>query len=412
MTHWIKQHGIGAAGRLRQAAAIALAAAVLFSSAELWASPDSAPGARQLLPAPVIAGLKSLLGTVGRQPTGAFPEAQAATVIDFVSNTPSKDALYHAGGDFAEASAYHRFDVKQDMTEFLQLAFNPHIPSYALMPSSVRFCKWSAADGKDAPFPKLWTDLDTLDAPRIIRGIETMENTPDTFSGAYYTYDLYRTTIMMRHRGLPVLISLSKQTDVSGTGKKGVVLGEDDNWSYLYSDQNGITKPGLGWVKSYMYDSYSVSVYVQPEGSPGWVACGVFKWVRAGWSSINMVKPEHIYSGLVRYGNSFSAVMNDPRLPSAHQMSVVFDKISRFTTQELREKFRTYLAFVQKRYGSDAAFPRDWFTEWFQSSTYLERVTKDQMQATLVVEYIRQLLGKPACIDLTELIHARPRAAG
>ncbi|MFH1981267.1 MAG: hypothetical protein ABIL58_05465 [Pseudomonadota bacterium] len=407
------QHHLNAAiVRLRQAAAISLAAAVLFSSTWAWASSEGAPATRQVIPSAVITGLKGLLDAVGSAPTNEFLQTDAAAVIDFVEKTPSKSVLFSAGDAFPEASAYHRFDVKQDMTEFLKLAFSPDIPSYALMPSSVRFCQWRAADGKEAPFPILWTDLDTLNAPRIIRGVESMENTPDTFSGAYYTYDLYRTMIMMRHRGRPVLISLSKQTDVSETGKKGVVLGDDDNWAYLYSDQNGISKPGLGWVKSYMYDSYSVSVYVQSEDSPGWVKCGVFKWIRAGWSSINMVKPEHIYSGLVRYGNSFSSVINDPRLPNAQQMSAVFATISRYSTEELREKFRVYLQMVERSFGRDASFPRGWFDEWFQSSTYLERVTKDQMRATLVVEYIRQLLGKPPCIDLSELMHVRPRVAG
>ena len=400
------------AARLHWSAILAAAIAAVFLSTGARASPDGTPDIRQRLPEAVITGLENLLTAVGPAPAGDFLEANAADVIDFVAQTPSDGVLYHTGDRFPDASAYHRFDVHQDMTEFLKLAFNPDIPSYALMPSSVRFCKWLAEDGTEKPFPMLWRDIETLETPHIIRGVEYMENTPDTFSGAYYAYDLYRTMIMMRHRGRPVLISLSKQTDVSSTGKKGVVLGEDDNWAYLYSDQNGITKPGLGWVKSYMYDSYSVSVYVQPEDAPGWVRCGVFKWIRAGWSSINMVKPEHIYSGLVRYGNSVSSIINDPRLPSAHQMSVIFDKIRRFSTEELREKFRMYLSTVEQRFGRDASFPRNWFAEWFQSSAYLKRVTKDQMRATLVVEYMRQILGKPPCIDLSELLRVRPHLAG
>jgi hypothetical protein len=401
------QHRVTALTRLILVLCITLATALPARAAM-----DEVPETRRTLPADVIGGLGSLLATVGKDPAQTFSPTAAGAVIDFVADTPSDTVLYHAGNAFPEASAYHRFDAVQDMATFLKLAFNPEIPSYALMPSSVRFSKWQDVEGNDTPLPILWTELDTLSEPRVIRGIETMENTPDTFSGAYYAYDLYRTMILMRHRGQPVLISLSKQADISDTGKKGLVLGTDENWAYLYSGQNGLSKPGMGWVDSYMYDSYSVSVYIEPENAPGTVHCGVFKWVRAGWSSINMVRAGHIYTGLVRYGNSFTEVINSPRLPDWRQMGMVFSAIDRVDGQTLRDTFSAYLNTVEKRFGDDASFPRRWFTDWFKSAAYLTRVTEEQMRAAMVVEYVRQVLGKPPCMDLSALLGMRRRLAG
>ena len=72
----------------------------------------------------------------------------------------------------------------------------------------------------------------------------------------------------MKHEGRFVLLAISKQASISEVGKKGVILGQDENWTYLYSGQNGINRPGLGWVSSYMYDSYSVWVNAQLEKNP------------------------------------------------------------------------------------------------------------------------------------------------
>ena len=47
-----------------------------------------------------------------------------------------------------------------------------------------------------------------------------------------------------------------------------------------------------------MYDSAAVSLtYPSGEGS----ALAFFKWVKAGWSNMNMVKSKHILSGGERF---------------------------------------------------------------------------------------------------------------
>lgn len=383
------------------------AVAVCLLSPWAWAGSTAPPDDLRQFPQPVIDGLHRILERVGPGPVGAVSPASVAAVIDFVMDTASDRFLYHAGDAFSAPSAYHRFDVDMDMARFLKLAFDPGIPAYAFAPTSVRLSKWMATDRSEASFPVLWRDLDTLSAPRVYRGLEYMENTPDTHSGAYYTYDLYRTVILMRYRGQIVLLSLTKQTDVSDTGKKGVVLGGDDNWAYLYSGEDGLTVPGMGWVRSYMYDSYSVNVYIQPAEGPPMVRCGIYKWVRAGWASINMVQPHHIYAGLKRFSDSFSAIVTDPQLPSHGHMATVFKRIDRTDETTLRETYRRYLSAIGKTFGESPSFPRKWYDAWFRSSDYLDQVTPDQMRAALVIEYVRQLQGKPPCMDVTPFIAAR-----
>ena len=70
-------------------------------------------------------------------------------------------------------------------------------------------------------------------------------DTPDLNTGVYHEYDLKRTLILLNHKGRQVLVSLSKQIDKSDVGKKGIILGNDNDWNYYYSGEPGFTRPAL-----------------------------------------------------------------------------------------------------------------------------------------------------------------------
>lgn len=272
-----------------------------------------------------------------------FDSRQIQALMRFVYRPKPEDVLYTTGEDFDTNSAYGEFDINTGFDEFLKFAFNPDVPSYLLMPASVRRSHWKTIDGKSQPLPKLWEALPNLADAITVRGVEFVENTPDLNSGAYFAYDLDKLLILTKHAGRFVLLSISKQARVSDIGKKGVILGPDDDWTYLYSGQNGIARPGLGWVDSYMYDSYSVAVYAQLEkGRPG-VRCGTFKWVNAGWSRINMVKKEHIYRGLERYAKAFKEVLEAPVLPGVDTIAKTYSRVRSYSLTQLKSKYYSYL---------------------------------------------------------------------
>ena len=136
-----------------------------------------------------------------------------------------------------------------------------------------------------------------------------MEITPDTHSGAYYAYNIHQTVILFKYRQRNILVTVSKQADVSTVGKKGYVLGADDDWDYFYSGKPGLTIPALGWVKSYMFGSSGINIYDEIDPAGPKVRCAVFKWLRAGWSGINMVRRKHIYSGLKRFAKPMKEIL-------------------------------------------------------------------------------------------------------
>ena len=348
-----------------------------------------------------LAALLSLLDS-GRE--AGFDCSRIPALMAFVYAPKPDNILYTTGENFDAQSAYGEFDIDTDFAEFLKFAFNPDLPSYLLMPASIRHSRWKTVDGKQQPLPKLWQALPNLTDAVTIRGVEFIENTPDLNSGAYFAYDLDKLLILAKHDGRFVLLSVSKQTSVSEVGKKGVILGPDDDWTYLYSGQNGISRPGLGWVNSYMYDSYSVAVYAQLEkGRPG-VRCGTFKWVNAGWAKVNMVKKEHIYDGLLRYAKTFKEILEAPVLPGIDRIAAIYAQVQSYSLPQLQEKFNNYLSALEARHRNDKAFPQKWFQEWFKSNRYLQQLTKGEMESVLMVEYLKHSLGRHPQIELKTIL--------
>jgi hypothetical protein len=188
--------------------------------------------------------------------------------------------------------------------------------------------------------------------------------------------------------------TLSKQTDRSDVGKKGYVLGSDDNWDYFYSGNPGLTIPGLGWVSSYMYDSYGISIYYELDPAAPLQRCGIFRWVRAGWSGINAVKKHHIHDGIKRFAKSFKQIMEYPDLPGTNQFSGVYSKITSLPEIELRDRIKLYLSILQNRYGSDYRPSRALSPLVFQDKGPWLQMRAEAMQSALMLEYLKAVMAK------------------
>lgn len=358
----------------------------------------SAPAADPLIeiqvPNDVSPALMHLLKQAGPDHQASFDPAKITKLLNYIETPKDPHALYFANPNFGSPSAYFDFDIRQHFGHFLKYAFNPALPCYLTTPSSIRVSHWKQVQGSGSQLPVLWHILDKLDEPIIVKGVEFVENTPDLVSGAYYGYQLYRTLILFKHNNRRVLISISKQKGPSDVGKKGYVLGSDDNWDYFYSGKPGLTIPGLGWVRSHMYDSYGVNIYYEIDPYAPLLRCGAFKWVRAGWSKINAVKKHHIHNGIKRFAKSFKEIMEHPSLPSIKAFSDAFSKINAMSEAELKERIKIYLNIMENRYGRNYRPPRAWSPEIFKDKRPWFQMSTEAMQSVLMVEYIKYVLGK------------------
>lgn len=350
---------------------------------------DEAP-----FPPEVVAGAEHLLSLVGPGNQEAFQPERVAGFMEFVNRSKKDGARYAAKSGNGFSSSYNEVDVRTRLADLLQYAFNPTIPWFTSSPSSLRSTSWKQTDKPWTNLPRLWELLGNSETPVVIRGRETVENTPDIFSGGYYRYDLYRTLIVFNSGSHRTVLSISKQADVSDVGRKGYIVGNDDDWNYFYSGEPGLNVTGLSWVKSYMYDSAGISVYTEPGQDQGLVRAASFKWLRAGWSSINMVQNDHIYQGMMRFARAFKQIMESPRLPSVKIFENDCRTIAGFSDSAMRDQMTSYRQLLALRADKLEGGARRHLPEAFYSESYWQGMKREEMESTLVLETLKRYLGK------------------
>lgn len=338
-----------------------------------------------------ITGFDYLLHLAQTDGTAFHPEKIRA-IIDYVSDGQMDETPPCRGGLDDAPMAYHAVDVNTDFDRMIRYCFNPDIPTCAVIPSLVRLSCWSPVN-EGAALPRLWTRLDDSATPIVTHGIYYMQNTPDPSTGAYYGYTSHRTLILMKYKGRNALVSVLKQTDVSDVGKKGYALENGDDPDFFYSGEQGLTKMGLGWVKSYIYDSYSVAVYLDhPKGGAG-VKYGVFKWLRAGWAGKNMVKEKHVLDGLDRFARTFKQLMENKNLPSSDDLADICKGYDLASSDDMKKKLEDYFQAVMGRCSLSNDCPK-MLRKGFDPDTYVDNMSSVEMKATLISENIRHILAQ------------------
>lgn len=359
------------------------------------------------IPESIYPGLDHFLDQVDPEKNISFDPELVAGVMEFVLGPKEDNSLYFADDLLRMPSAYHEFDSQADLNKVADYAFNPDIPDIATMPSSVRLFQWMDEKGQRRQAPRVQRYLDNLDTPVVEKSLQYVEITPDTHSGAYYGYNLYQTLVVFKYKQRKVIVTISRQRDESTVGKKGYVLGSDDDWDYFYSGEKGLTLPALGWVSSYMYASSAINIYYEIDPGSARVRCAMFKWLRAGWSGINMVQRKHIYNGLKRFGGTFKQIIEYPALPPVNLLAADFLRIRNLSDDTLRSKMDIYSNILKRRYNGDNPNGKKKLASMLADQTYWSGLSRDEMEAALVIEYMKGVIGKTDAAEVEELLGIR-----
>ena len=355
------------------------------------------------LPGPVIESLHYILGLLDGDSYEKIIMDELVPVIDFVSSQDKTwPALYYSEDNFNAQSAYYEFEINQGLEEILKYAYTRLIPAHAIIPSSVRLSYWKNVDGtpdqkfRNWHFPVPEGDFQT------VRGIQHEATTPDVSSWTYYSYDLDRLLLLTRYKDQNVFFSISRQKE-KAPGKKAFALGHDKDWNYLYTWEKGVNKPGLGWVTPYMYESFSITVFIDRPGNPS-VKSAMFKWLNAGAGNINMVKKHHIQDGIKRFETGFKMVLENPYLPDPEKLADVFLQIENMPIEAMKKEISEYLLNLKARYPQDAVFRDKNLADFFTSPEYLNQLTKEEMKSILNLEYMKTVLKKDPIISVNRLL--------
>ena len=324
-------------------------------------------------------------------------------LVEFILAPKAPGKNYRADKGFDAPSAYFEFDVRTRLSKVLGFAFNPNIPSALSSPASIRWARWEPGPGGGPGMDLLAKASLPVSQPIVVRAVEQVENTPDTTSGAYHRYVSDRLLILYNQGGRNILVSVSKQREPSEVGKKGLIVGTDGDWNYLYSEDKGLSRAGLGWVRSRIFDSYSVSVYIENGDH---MRCGIFQWMRAGWSGINMVRSRHLYDGLKRYAQAFSTVMENPRLPAAGTIEKICYKIRSLPADTLKSWFQNFVAQVEAQLDDHCSASKKWIAKHLKPPLFPKGPDDERVKDRLSLEWMKQVMGKAPVSILGPLARA------
>lgn len=293
---------------------------------------------------------------------------------------------------------YWRGVLKKPFAESLRYFYNPNIPSEILYPSSLRRGFWQPGSDILKLEKPIWEMFESLgDEPIVLNGKETEEITPDDFSGCYYIYTQARTLVLLRYKGIPMLLSVSWQDGKSETGMKGNFLGDYNNWDFVYTKVVGGTASGIGWMSTYMYASSAITlIFPLDDGS---TCYSMFKWLKAGWSGLNVVKREHITSGANRNFTGMLEIVDGAQGISVEELESISKKYDAMSREAMLLEVRPYAAELAKLSKNDEILNRDEFQAVLAGGAYAENLSDDELRSLTKLLALKRKLGKPVLGD-------------
>lgn len=322
-----------------------------------------------------------------------FHNTRARKLLTFVAmekEAPQK--LAPADLDGAEG-AYWEFSIPRSLNSMAAYLFNPEVPAHAVYPGAVRLGGWMEPEVAATALKPLQSALPDMDNPVVFRGTEYEATTPDPSSGTYFLYDLRRLVAGYVAGEAPVIISVSQMLGKSDIGKKGVAFGPPGSWYYFYSGIKGNLMTGVGWAESRMYNS--ASVYVLRQTAPDTTQVSLFKWVRAGWKGMNMVKRSHILAGMQAFEGNLREVLGNASLPSPQDIAAQAGAIADYSDETMREKLAPLQGLLEKSAKDNDDLQRKEFSSLVQGG-YLQSLTRQDLAAELIKDYMRHVLGHKA----------------
>jgi len=349
------------------------------------------------LDAEVENGLSYLID-LAQQPETVFVPDRVQSLLEY---TDADDANVRSADPAKRASGYGvcvRSDIQAPLERILRYGFNPKIPSYVILPKQLRLSGRYPESDLVARDIEIWKSLSTLDKPLVLRGREYEVTTPDTSTGGYYRYDLDRLTILLKHRGSPLLISVSKMTRPSDVGKRAVIV-DDPNWTYFYSGEKGLSPAILKWMDTFIYDTASVTIFRPAGNNRNVTNVTLFKWLNAGWLGMNMVKPGHIRAGSERFIENLKYVMESQDMPDDGTLAQKYKQMRNLPDENLDTLIKSYARNFEQYAMKHNELSEDRFSRLIRNGGYAQILNREERVGVLMVEFLKNQFGKQPLID-------------
>lgn len=325
---------------------------------------------------------------------GTTPSLSAMnTILGFINGPRPKASAVDPKTRDQGAGSFYEDTLNIPLRTLMNYTLDPGIPGDTVYPTSVRSNYWY-------PESELLKNSQTLRAatfppanPLVTRGVEYEETSPDTSSGCYYVYRLNRLFVLTSFEGRTVLFSVSSMPRESSVGRKGVIVGKDSDWSYVYTPTVGTNLSMLGWAETFLYGSASVTVFM--ESAPGSNATNmyVFKWAKAGWSGMNVVKRSHIAEGVKRFAQSLKTVLESPKKPTPEAIKGHLASLKVMDDTALRAALAPLARQLATQSLTSPELNDKEFQKILANDAYADSLNRNQLINELMKLFMRKQLG-------------------
>ena len=169
--------------------------------------------------------------------------------------------------------------------------------------------------------------------------------TPNLQTGACFSYTNTRTLIRGNINGNDILVSMSKMHSPSTYSTRGITVGPPENNLYYFSDKEGINLTGLKWVRSRMYVSRTMAIYV--KGPKNQTVIMIFTWMAAGWNNINVIKTKNIYR-VLQQSIKLMGLLAEKQSELDKSLPKIMDEMNKMDENDVNKLFKLYCDYVSK----------------------------------------------------------------
>ena len=218
---------------------------------------------------------------------------------------------------------------------------------------------------------------------------------PNIQSGAYYTYTNLRTITRANINGTEIQISISDMIGPSTFSMRGISVGPVEDGVFYYSQKPGMNMTGVTWIKSQMYISSTIAVYLEMPDKR--TAVAMISWQSAGWKGMNIIKSYHIYTVLQDTFKTFGTVFGNTKVNSKNTRDIV-RKVKNMSEKEKQRLYEKYCNYVKKwcfkKPNGLNPFRKSAIAKIFNEKSLIN-MKQDYIDILIVQESVRALIDEP-----------------
>lgn len=118
----------------------------------------------------------------------------------------------------------------------------------------------------------------------------------------------------------------------------------------------------------------------------------LFKWLNAGWATMNMVNSSHILNGIKRFAADFKRILEAPNLPAPTILAAKHQQLQQKSLPNLQETISPYMQNMILSGAVDKCSSK--FKNLLSSGEYLQMMSQEEMVRMLMLEYLKESIDK------------------